>query len=277
MAPLLLSYDQSLIDEIHNQQLADIPLPKPLPSTPRMTLKFRSRTTSQVNPVISHSTSPITGSRLLISTGPASALASHPSSRLSWRGCSLPAAAISKAAGNARHVPAIRSSSTSVRCVPWPCFLRQLGLLPTPSPATRLLPPPPLLVDSLVVPPPTNGLVPTPSTTFVPRVTCLSLTRHFRQSRMSTMPPRLRSLLSTDNRLPQSRLIAVLNRVPARPASVPFTADIPSSVSPVVASTATSTTSSGRIRPAHSISDYNRPDFSRSAVPGSVFNLHVKY
>ena len=31
------------------------------------------------------------------------------------------------------------------------------------------------------------------------------------------------------------------------------------------------------IRPVHSISDYNRRDFTRSSIPGSVYNLHVKF
>ena len=35
--------------------------------------------------------------------------------------------------------------------------------------------------------------------------------------------------------------------------------------------------SSGRIVPAHSHSDYNKRDFTRSAVPGSVYNLSVTF
>ena len=35
--------------------------------------------------------------------------------------------------------------------------------------------------------------------------------------------------------------------------------------------------SSAPIRPVHFISDYNRRDFTRSSIPGSVYNLHVKF
>ena len=119
--------------------------------------------------------------------------------------------------------------------------------------------------------------LPLPLTTLVPHISCPSLTRHSRQFRMLTVPPRLQSPLLTASRLPRSRSTATSNRVPAKQASVPSTADHSPSVSPVVASSASSMPSSGHIIPAHSISDYTRRDFSRSAHPGSVFNLHVKY
>ena len=64
-----------------------------------------------------------------------------------------------------------------------------------------------------------------------------------------------------------------LNKVPVKPASFPSLArnSTQATAAPVPS------TSSGRIIPAHSHLDYNRRDFSRSAVPGSVINLKVTY
>ena len=70
------------------------------------------------------------------------------------------------------------------------------------------------------------------------------------------------------SRQPRSPLIAASSKVPVKQGSVPSTADT-SSASP--------SSSSGPIRPAHSVTDYNRRDFSRSAIPGLVYNLHVTY
>ena len=74
----------------------------------------------------------------------------------------------------------------------------------------------------------------------------------------STSPP------STFNRPLHSPQIAGSNLVPVKQESTLSSADV-------------NPTSSAPIRPAHSISDYNRRDFTRSAVPGSVYSLYVKY
>ena len=81
---------------------------------------------------------------------------------------------------------------------------------------------------------------------------------------------------SIDSRQPPSPLTTGS----AKLASAPSMADIHAASVSIPASasaTSISAASSGRIRPAHSVTDYNRRDFSRSAVPGSVYNLHVTY
>ena len=84
----------------------------------------------------------------------------------------------------------------------------------------------------------------------------------------ASVPPRLRSHSSTVSRPLLSPLIAESSTVPVKQGSVPSTAEV---------SPSSSSASAGPIRPAHSVTDYNRRDFSRSAVPDSVYNLHVKY
>ena len=59
--------------------------------------------------------------------------------------------------------------------------------------------------------------------------------------------------------------------VPAKPASLPLSAESSSALRQ------TSSSPLGRIIPAHSHNAYNKRDFTRSAVPGSVYNLSVTY
>ena len=87
------------------------------------------------------------------------------------------------------------------------------------------------------------------------------LTKRSQLSPSSTVPRSSRSSITSPQ--PHSK-IAGSNLVPAKQESIPLSDSVTS-------------TSSAPIRPAHSISDYNRRDFSRSAVPGSVYSLYVKY
>ena len=52
---------------------------------------------------------------------------------------------------------------------------------------------------------------------------------------------------------------------------------VPAKRESILLSDSASVNLSAPIRPAHSISDFNRRDFSWSAVPGSVYNLHIKF
>ena len=188
----------------------------------------------------------------------------------------MPAAVTSVAADSANLAPAIRNSCTpsllrhpatsapllALNPVSTPALLptspippMQLGLLPTPSPATRLLvrPPP---VASPVVRLNTNGHLPSLSTTLVPHAICHSPTRSSRPSLMSTVPPRLQSRSSNANTQLRSPLTAVSSKVPDKPASAPSTVD----ASPATASV-TPPAHSGCIRPAHSVTEYNQRDF----------------
>ena len=133
-----------------------------------------------------------------------------------------------------------------------PARLSPMCLKPaTPSSAT-LRPPPRPPVDSLGAPQPTRG---TP---------CLSPMRPSLPS-PSLIAPRS-SQRSTSSRPPR----------PVKRESLPSTDSVSLPV-PSVSVNNIVNKSSAPIRPAHSISDYNRHDFTRSAVPGSVYNLHVRY
>ena len=85
-----------------------------------------------------------------------------------------------------------------------------------------------------------------------------------RQSRLSLSSTASRFSPSSTTSPPPPSRNAGSSTVPAKRESIPSLDSV-------------STKLSAPIRPAHSISDYNRRDFSRFAVPGSVFNLHVKY
>ena len=121
------------------------------------------------------------------------------------------------------------------------------------SPAS-LLPSPPLAVFP-DVPLLTNAPPPSCSTPLVPPASSLLATTRFRPSHTSSRAPRR----------PMTRA------APARPASPPLSDKGSSSVTPAPV------LRSSHIIPAHSHSDYNRRDFSRSAVPGSVSSLKVTY
>ena len=279
MAPLMLSYGQSIIDDIRNQQLV-AKNGHPATATEAPTINAQDDAEVSIENDVSSDSSDISldqsnnGSSLVnlywasFSTGPSSVLAVVLTGLLISGCCYFRGR--HKRQTRARHTELLHALSSSTHHVS-SALQPQSGAYPGPasrstnaaetagSPAYPIgrysAPPASLLADSRVVPPPTKGLLPSLSTTLEPCVTSPSLTRHSRLSRMSTVPPRLWSLLSTASRPPQSRSIAVSNRVPAKPASVPSTADLSSSVSPVVASTTSSKPSSGRIRPAHSISD----------------------
>ena len=98
-------------------------------------------------------------------------------------------------------------------------------------------------------PRPTNVNPPSSVIRPVPLATSPSATMPSRRSRTSQSAPRLPSTTA-----------------PAKRASLPSSHDSSSTLR-----------SLGRIIPAHSHSDYNRRDFTRSAVPGSVYSLKVTF
>ena len=103
------------------------------------------------------------------------------------------------------------------------------------------------------------------------RGVCLSPTRPSRLFPSSIAPQS--SLRSTTSPPPPSRSVGP-NLVPVKRGLPPSTDSANSSV-PSANNIVNKPTAS--IRPAHSINDYNRHDFSHSAVPGSVYSLHVRY
>ena len=121
----------------------------------------------------------------------------------------------------------------------------------------------PSLVASWVVPPLMSAPLQSSSTPPVPPATA----SHPRDTQgpspmLISAPPR--PLITTTTKLP-ARLVSTLSLdkefIPP-----------PTSTAPSTASTL-----SGRIVPANSHKDYNRRDFSRSAVPGSVYSSKVTY
>ena len=117
-----------------------------------------------------------------------------------------------------------------------------------------LLPHPPLVAFP-AVPLLTNALLPSCSTPLVPPASSPLATTRFRPSHTSSRAP------------PHPTTIVA----PARPVSPPLSDrdSFPVMTAPVLRSS--------RIIPAHSHIDYNRRDFSRSAVPGSVSSLKVTF
>ena len=204
----------------------------------------------------------------------------------------MPAAVTSVAADSANLAPAIRNSCTpsllrhpatsalllALNPVSNPALLptppippMQLGLLPTPSPATRLLlrPPPvaspvvrqPMRLPSRLIQPPWSLTL---SATFPRGSPGRLLCQQCPSPTLAIIDRQPSAPLSVDRRVKQ---------VARQTASALSTVD----ASPATASVSPSPTHSGHIRPAHSVADYNRRDFSRSAAPGSVFNFHVTY
>ena len=251
-------------------------LPPPL-SKWQTTPTSPSTIASPMSPVMSAWTNQITDSHSLISTGHLSAPAYPPFSPLSWQAYSSRGVATSAGVDNANHVPVTRSFSTP-------------SLLPPATSAPALIHSP---ANTPVLPEPhpqPHKMSTTPSSATLPplpplRVASRDAPHHMRdcpfrpsteQSRPGIYPsPMKRSQLSpssivhrssrpsTTNLRPRSK-IAGSNTVLAKQESIPSLGSV--SVKP-----------SASIRPAHSISDYNQRDFSWSAVPGSVYSLHVKY
>ena len=212
----------------------------------------------------------------LISTGQAFPRDCHQSWPWSW--CASPSqpAATAKAVVNASHVPGTRSSSTPFPQLPSmsvplpvrnqahiPCHQRLLNYPSSRPPSSRSLAslpplrPPPLAVYQDAPPPtsvplPTSVPQPSYSTQPVPLASSPSLMTPSRRSPTSIRVPR-----------PPSTAAA-----PVKQGSCPsLDKNFPS----------LSQTRPTRIVPAHSIEDYNRRDYSRSAVPGSVSSLKCTF
>ena len=160
---------------------------------------------------------------------------------------------------------------------PQPPATSALPFTHSPAPTQGLrhaLLPPPTRYRSITLSP--VSLLPLPHPVVFPGVPQLTSVPPL-SSLMPLVPPAsCQSAMKPSKLSPTSTLVHPLPSTimaPVKPVSPPSLArdSVPATKAPAPSS------SSGRIIPAHWHSDYNRRDFSRSAVPGSVFNLKVTY
>ena len=282
MAPLLISYRQSIIDGIHKQQLVEEYIKQhgqpSASATESPAIHAKDEAEVSVESEVTNSSSDISldqsnnGFSLVnlhwasFSTGLSSVLAVVLVG-LFIAGCCYFRGRRQRQTRSCHtellhappFVPNLALTQGPLPALHLPSTQQSLSIIPSPASPHSLLP---YLVASQVLPPLTSDPLQSSSTLPVPPATCLLPMRRSRPSP------------STAGHPPQST--TATSRVSARPESVPST-DNGSVPTTFAAPSTASPASSGRIVPAHSHKDYNRRDFSRSAVPGSVFNLKVTY
>ena len=233
---------------------------------PRTTLRSPWKPTLPTPQLTSRWINPTTGFPWLTSIGPASLRGCHPSWPWSWSVSPSPPAVTARAVDNASHVPGTHNFSTpSLPPHNMSAPLPGRSLAPTPCPNSLLNSPSSRTLSSRspvsLLPPPLAACQDVLLPTSVPQLSC-STPPVLPASSPSVTTPSRRSPTSTRVHRHLSTAAA-----PAKPGS------LPSSVKDFSPTVQPSFSRPTRIIPAHSHEDYNRRDYSRSAVPGSVSSL----